>query len=176
MPSDTARLFFAAWPAPEIQAALGRLAQDLERKCGGRAIPARNIHLTLAFLGDVGRARLPGIESLAAAISASRFDLDVDRIEYWRHNRIVWAGVGHCPGPLQALAAGLERALAPEGFRFDRRPYVPHITLLRNARRAPATAAIPMARWRVNRFALVESVPHERGRVYEVLHDWPLST
>jgi len=176
VPSDTARLFFAAWPSPEIQQALGELAQDLKRECGGRAIPAHNIHLTLAFLGEVGRDRVARLEEIAAAISGQRFELNVTGAEYWRHNRIVWAAVEQCPGALQALAAGLEQALAPEGFRFDRRPYVPHITLLRNARRAPATAAIPTIQWRVHHFALVESVPHERGRVYEVLRDWPLST
>jgi len=172
--SDTARLFFAAWPSPAFQDSLGNLAQDLKRECGGRAIPAHNIHLTLAFLGDVARGRMSRLEEIAAAISGQRFELNVSRVEYWRHNRIVWAGVTHCPGELQALAAGLERALSTEGFRFDRRPYVPHITLLRDAHRAPATAAIPAVSWRVHDFALVESVPRERGRVYEVLRGWPL--
>jgi 2'-5' RNA ligase len=175
-----ARLFFAAWPSPEFQEALGKLAQGLKRECGGRAIPAHNIHLTLAFLGDVGRGRLARLEEIAAAVSAQRFaqsfELNVARVEYWRHNHIVWAGVERCPAALQTLAAGLEQALSPEGFRFDRRPYVPHITLLRDARRAPATAATPAVPWRVHDFALVESVPRERGRVYEVLRDWPLST
>jgi len=173
--SETARLFFAAWPSPELQEALGKLAQGLKRECGGRAIPAHNIHLTLAFLGDVGRDRLARIEEIAAAIAGQRFELNVTRVEYWRHNRTVWAGVEHCPAALQTLAAALEQALSPEGFRFDRRPYVPHITLLRDARRAPATAAMPAVSWRVHEFALVESVPRERGRVYEVLRDWPLS-
>ena len=174
--SDTARLFFAAWPSPELQEALGKLAQGLKRECGGRAIPAHNIHLTLAFLGDVDRSRIARLEEIAAAISGHRFELNVTHIEYWRHNRIVWAGMGHCPGELQALAAGLERALAPEGFHSDRRPYIPHITLLRDARRAPATASMQAIPWRVHNFALVESVPRERGRVYEVLRDWPLAS
>jgi RNA 2',3'-cyclic 3'-phosphodiesterase len=172
--SATARLFFAAWPAPAIQAALGKLAQDLKRDCGGRAIPAHNIHLTLAFLGDVARDRLPALEALAAAVTARRFERAVSRVEYWRHNRIAWAGVEQCPEPLQALVAGLERVLAPEGFRFERRPYVPHITLLRDARRAPSPAGLAAIPWQVSRYALVDSVPHERGRVYEVLRDWPL--
>ena len=174
MTGDVARLFFAAWPAPGIQKALGKLAQDLKRDCGGRAVPAHNIHLTLAFLGDVARDRLPGLETLAAGVAAQRFELAVTRVEYWRHNRIVWAGVEHCPEPLRALVSGLEQVLAPEGFRFERRPYAPHVTLLRDARRAPPAAEMPAIPWPVTRFALVESVPRERGRVYEVLRDWPL--
>jgi 2'-5' RNA ligase len=172
---DTARLFFAAWPAPEIQRALGELAAELKPGCGGRAIPAGNIHLTLAFLGDVAPERRQRLESLAAAVAAPRFDLDVDHVEYWRHNRIVWAGVAHCPPAAAALVERLGAALAGEGFRVERRPYVPHITLLRDARNAPAHGTVAAIHWPVTRYALVESAPRERGRLYQVLREWPLT-
>jgi 2'-5' RNA ligase len=172
--AGTARLFFAVWPAPEIQQALGKLALDLQPQCGGRAIPARNIHLTLVFLGDVERARLPRFESLAQAVVASRFELAVDRVQYWRHNRIVWAGTGQCPPAAVALAGQLAAAAAGEGIENDRRPYVPHVTLLREARRAPVAAA-PLIPWPVSRFALVESVAVDRGRIYQPLREWPLA-
>ena len=171
----TARLFFAAWPAPEIQQALGKLALELQPACGGRAIPARNIHLTLVFLGDVERARLPRFESRAQAVVASRFELAVDRVQYWRRNRIVWAGVAHCPPAAAALVERLAAAAAGEGIEVERRPYVPHVTLLRDARRAPVHAAAPAIRWPVARFALVESVPRDRGRLYAPLREWPLA-
>lgn len=168
-------MFFAVWPSPEIQQALGRLAQDLKEECDGRAIPARNIHLTLAFLGSVDRGRMARLEEIAAAASGRRFELNVARVEYWRHNRIVWAGVDRCPEALPALVAGLELALAPEGFRFDRRPYAPHVTLVRDARRAPSAPAVSAIHWPVSHFALVESAPGSKGRVYQVLRDWPLT-
>ena len=171
----TARLFFAAWPAPEVQQALGRLALGLQPGCGGRAIPARNIHLTLVFLGDVERTSLPRVESLAGAVAASRFELSVDRVQYWRHNRIVWAGVARCPPAALALVARLETAASEAGVRVERRPYLAHVTLLRDARRPPAEAAVPAIAWSVERFALVESVQRDRGRVYEPLREWPLT-
>lgn len=171
----TARLFFAAWPAPEIQQALGKLALELQAGCGGRAISAPNIHLTLVFLGDIDRARLPGLEERARAVAAPCFDLAVDRVQFWRHNRIVWAGVAHCPPPALALVDQLAAAAAGEGIAVERRPYVPHVTLLRGARRAPAEPAVPVIPWPVSRFALVESVPRERGRAYEPLREWPLA-
>jgi 2'-5' RNA ligase len=173
--SDTARLFFALWPDAGIQRALGALAQDLKHKCGGRAVPAHNLHLTLIFLGNVERVRMPRLEALAAGIRVARFELAVDCVEFWRHNRIVWAGASHCPGALQALVARLGQGLAAEGFRSDERPYLPHATLLRNAHRPPAMATVPAIVWPVARFALVESAPRERGRVYEVVRDWPLT-
>lgn len=176
MAADTARLFFAAWPAPEVQRALGGVAQSAQRECSGRAVPTHNIHLTLVFLGDVPRPRLDEIEALAATIDARSFALAVDRLEYWRRNRILWAGVKECPEALRALVAALELGLLAAGFQCDGRPYIPHVTLLRNARRAPAALRIPPVAWPVADFALVESVRVERPTRYEVLRRWPLKT
>ena len=170
---DTARLFFAVWPPPEAQQALGDLAGRLKSECGGRALPARNIHLTLVFLGEVAREHLPRLETLAAAVTVPRFELRVDHVGYWRHNRVVWAGVERGAAELGALAAGLEQALVGDGFRFDKRAYAPHVTLLRNARRAPAVVSMRPVAWLVTGHALVESVPFERARLYRVLRTWP---
>ena len=176
MAADTARVFFAAWPPPEAQQALGDLARRLKSECGGRALPSRNIHLTLVFLGEVARARLSRLEALAATVTAPRFELRVDHVGYWRHNQVVWAGVGRGAAELGALAAGLEQALAGDGFHFDRRLYVPHMTLLRKARRAPAAVSVGPVAWPVCEHTLVESVPFERARLYRVLRTWPLAS
>jgi 2'-5' RNA ligase len=172
--ADTARLFFAAWPAPEVQRALGDVARNAQRECGGRAVPAHNIHLTLVFLGDLPRNHIAALETLAASIEAPCFTLPVDRLEYWRHNRLLWAGVVTCPEALQTLVERMQESLAAAGHRLDRRPYVPHVTLLREARRAPADRRFTAVSWPVTEFALVESAQRERGRVYEALRKWPL--
>lgn len=151
------------------------MAQDFKRTCGGRAVPVGNIHLTLVFLGNVERARQPRLEALATGVNGTPFELVVEPVEYWCHNRIVWAGTRRCPEALQDLVTRLGQALAAEGVQQEKRPYVPHITLLRNARRAPAASMLRAISWPVSRFALVESVPRERGRAYEVVRDWPLT-
>jgi RNA 2',3'-cyclic 3'-phosphodiesterase len=171
---DTARVFFAAWPPPEVQRALGEIARQAQGECGGRAVPAHNIHLTLVFIGDISRDRLAGLEALGATIAAPRFSLAVDRLEYWRHNRILWAGVAECPQSLRTLVERLQEKVAAAGFRIERRPYVPHVTLRRDARGGPGNTRVRVE-WPVTEFALVESAQRERGRAYEVLRKWPLA-
>jgi RNA 2',3'-cyclic 3'-phosphodiesterase len=141
---------------------LGDFARSAQRECGGHAVPAHNIHLTLVFL--------------AATIEGEPFTLAVDRVDYWRHNRIVWAGVKECPDVLTALVKRLERALAGVGFQLNNRPYVPHITLLRDAHRAPAQSRLAPVAWPVSEFALIESVQLEHSHLYEVLQTWRLGT
>ncbi len=157
-----------------MQQALGDFAQSAQRECGGRVVPAHNIHLTLVFLGAVPRERLDGLERLAEAIEGDPFTLTIDRVDYWRHNRIVWAGVKDCPEGLAALVKRTERALSGVGFRLNNRPYVPHITLVRDARRAPAQSRLAPVSWPVSEFALVESVQLDNSHMYEVLQSWPL--
>ena len=175
MTGGPARIFFAAWPQRSVQQALGRVARRLQRECGGRAVPEANIHLTLVFLGDVPRERLPELESVAGALRGQRLVLDVDRLEYWRHNRILWAGPERCPGALPEMVARLTENLAARGYRVDRRSYVPHVTLIRGARRGPDTIRISAVEWKIDALSMVESVARQGGRRYEVLRDWPLN-
>lgn len=171
----TARLFFALWPDAAPRAALGRLARTLHEECGGRAMLTRNIHLTLVFLGNVAAGRIPDLCALAKGIVAPRFELAIGTVNHWRHNRIVWAGPKECPDALRMLVADLESALRNSGFRFDERPYAPHITLLRDARRAPAAQTMGDIPWRIADFALVRSLRRDHATVYEVMQRWPLA-
>lgn len=157
-----------------MQAALGELARSFYRECGGRVVRTPNIHLTLVFLGDVPTARFADLMTLAGSIAATAFEFAIDTCGYWRHNRIVWAGTARCPQPLCELVLQLIRALRAAGFQCDERDYVPHITLLRAARRAPAPQAAAQIPWRAADFALVQSVRRDGGVAYDVVQRWPL--
>lgn len=173
-PAGAARVFFALWPTPERQRDFSVLAEDLRRTSGGRATDPNNIHLTLVFVGDVARERIADLEAAAASIECGPFALDVDRVEYWPENNIVWAGVSRCPGQLEELVAELGDTLRLRDFRFDAREYVPHITLLRHARGGPRSPGMETIPWPIGDFALVESVREAHGIAYRVLGRWPL--
>ena len=172
--SDRARLFFALWPSTSVQARLAALASDVRGECGGRAMAQEKIHLTLFFVGSIERTRMPALERAASEARAKRFSLVIDRLGYWRHNQIVWAGTGRCPAELEALAASLRVALAAEGVEGEERPYAPHVTLVRNAERKPAVRAIEPCEWRADEFVLVESVSVRGGVRYEPCASWAL--
>jgi len=164
-------LFFALWPDAAARDELFRVARELQRSCGGRAVRRDNLHLTLVFLGDVAREKIPQLAAIAAQQRAIAFDLEFGAIRYWQHNRIVWAAPQAVPPPLSGFVAALEPALSEAGFDFDRRPYVPHVTLLRGAR-PPATAISIALDWPVRDFALVEAVRDESRPAYRVLERW----
>jgi 2'-5' RNA ligase len=170
------------WPDATVRGGFHRLAQSLHRDCGGRIVRRDNLHLTLVFLGDVAREKIPQLEIIAAQQSGVGFDLEFGATGYWRRNRIVWAAPLAIPEPLRELAAALEQALQQAGFGLDRRShknehkneYAPHLTLIRDAR-APALLPPLALGWAISDFALAESVRGARGVEYRVLARWPLN-
>jgi len=167
----TVRLFFALWPSDDVQ---GKLAAWARQAAGrGRAMRRENLHLTLAFLGDTDAARLPDLLTLAADVRFAPIRLPFDRIGYWKHNRIIWCGAGEEPQALVDLVEGLRARLTAAGIRYDPKPFVSHVTLVRNAAGLPAAPAwIPLV-WEAGDFALVSST-RVKGRInYRVLQRFP---
>lgn len=173
--SASARLFFALWPDDAARSELATLAREAQvASGGGRAIPAAKIHLTLFFVGAIDARRIPALEAVGQAVRSRPFDLALDVLGHWRHNRIVWAGAARCPAALVTLAADLRTRLAREGVQGEDHPFIPHVTLVRDAARAPGKLALPPCAWRVDEFVLVESQPHRGGVRYAMRARWPL--
>jgi 2'-5' RNA ligase len=170
----TLRLFFALWPDADTRRSLDLTGKWLHRYWDGRRTRPETLHLTLVFLGAVAASRLDELRELAAAVAAERFTLHLDQAGCWGHNRVGWLGAGETPPALAALVADLENRLQAGVFRFDRRAFVPHITLLRKARCAESPGCRPLD-WRVDRFVLVESQSTETGVQYRIVGEWPLA-
>nr|WP_269763889.1 RNA 2',3'-cyclic phosphodiesterase [Sulfuricella denitrificans] len=170
----SARLFFALWPSAAASAELVMAGQCLYGICGGRLTRMETIHLTLAFLGEVGPERIGDLLELAGEIRVPEFNIGLTRFGWWPHNRIVWAAPGETPVELVRLIDSLREKLLGAGFRFDTKSFVPHITLLRKAdcRKNPLLAGA--IEWRARDFVLVRSVSGESGSSYEVVGRWKL--
>lgn len=165
------RLFFALWPPAKVQAGLAAWAKEAAGR--GRPMRRENLHLTLAFLGATDSALLPRIEAVAAAVRADSFQLLLDRVGYWKHNRIIWCGSSVEPPALMALVAELRARLSAAGVRYDEKPFVPHLTLVRNATELPQTPAWMPVGWETREFALIESTRVEGRVTYQVLQRFP---
>jgi 2'-5' RNA ligase len=170
--AERQRMFFALWPEPAQQALLGELAKKCAAQAGGRAVARENIHLTLAFLGEIGAETVAAVTALAQTLAMVPFTLTLDRVGFWRRNGIVWAGSDKTPVPLADLVGHMTAGLARLGFRAETRPYAPHLTLVRRGRRAPKLRLEPV-HWEVKEFCLVRSRLAADGAHYEVVDQWP---
>lgn len=179
MPASSAsplvRVFFALWPSQAIARELALHGKALTVETGGRCMRPDTVHLTLAFLGDIPRDRIPDLLSLPPSVTGSPFGLDIDRLGVWSRNGIGWAAPSEPPQPLLVLQEALSRWLRSSGFAPDRRAFRPHITLVRNATGDWPLARIPAVEWDVTDFVLVRSDRDAQGARYDVLARFPLT-
>lgn len=166
------RLFFALWPDPQVRAQLAHWGRELHEVCGGHPVRPENLHLTLAFLGNVEEARIAQVEQAASEVAPRACSLTLDRPGYWKRNRIAWAGASVVPTEVQELVVQLRSALTRSNVGFDRKDNVPHVTLLRDAHAPRAMPALPAIDWHLEAFALVQSVTLPAGGRYEIRNSW----
>jgi len=169
----TQRLFFALWPSAAVRSALDQLAHRQVRKLAKR-MPAENLHITLAFPGQVSAGVRSCLEQAADRLSGRPFTLHLDQVGHWPRPRIIWAGPTHTPHELWSLVGRLRAVLDGCGILPETRPFQAHVTLARKASRGPTGKKIEPIDWPVHGFSLVESITASVGPAYRVLRTWAL--
>lgn len=180
------RLFVAIFPPPEVREALSQAVKILPVKGDVRWVPARNVHLTLKFLGDVPEEKVDEIGSVLEEISAGYGPFEVEPSGFGafpseRKARVVWSGVGEGAETLRSIAEELEPRLEALGFEREKRGYTPHITLGRARKRpakleaADADGATRVPGFTARRLELVESALGGKGASYSTVIGYPLT-
>ena len=173
------------WPDDEQRAALTHAAARIVRHCGGRPVPAENLHVTLAFLGSVPEPRLAELGVIARRAAATfRGDaqpiaVSLETLEHWARAQVLT--VLERKDKAQASASGapaLARILCAEtaaaGFSPDLKPFRVHVTVARKVARPPRPGVMRKVQWSFDAFALVESRTLPEGPVYSVVESYLL--
>ena len=162
------RLFVALWPDAATRDALTRAAQALG--IGGRRVAPANLHLTMAFLGQVPSTRRSSILKAMRETRAGRFTLLLDGVGHFSASRVAWLGVSNPPQALTEIQKRLVGHLRGAGFAIEERPFRAHVTLARDAPKPVATApdGVLPVNWTVDNLSLVRSPPRGGGQ-YQVL-------
>ena len=162
------RLFAAIRLSPAAEDALVRAQEQLRR--GGRgSFPRREmLHLTVAFLGEVAHPA-PAMAAVEALRGTGPFPMTVEGVG--RFEDTWWAGVRENPA-LEALAMRLQADLRRRGVSLEKRPWRPHITLVRHyrPRGEPPVLTLPPVTMEVRGVVLLESLRREGRAVYEARH------
>ncbi|HYE36974.1 RNA 2',3'-cyclic phosphodiesterase [Methylocaldum sp.] len=173
--TKTLRLFFALWPDEAVRASLSRTIESLKQTTTAKWGRPENLHITLAFLGQVSEDRLPLINRVADGVIGQPFELGLDRIEFWRRSGIICLSSVNTPEALKNLANSLIARLAETGFAMENRPYRAHLTLARKGRSGCISQVLSdPINWSVSSFSLIESQIYRAGSLYVVRKSWNL--
>ena len=186
------RSFIAIEMPASIQNQLDGIITRLKGPMTGavRWVPARNIHLTLKFLGDVSPANMTVLMNiLRAEVGRQRsFSLSIAGLGAFpttHRPRVLWVGV-EAPPQLSALARLVENETRKLGYSPEERPFSAHLTLGRvsqnasplEVRQVAETLALiqvgPLGDAAVREVVLFKSVLTPQGAEYSALLKVPL--
>jgi 2'-5' RNA ligase len=155
-----------------------------------RWINVASLHLTLAFLGDLGDERLAAAHEAtqAAAHQGTPFALTLDQLGTFGQPhapRVIWAGVGGEVAALRRIQSMLAGELDRRGFPPQEHLFSPHLTLARIKERlsAPERTALQQrvntslahtATWTVATLDVMKSELVRPAARYTTLASYPL--
>ena len=158
LPSET-REQLTDWQNSQLQAA-----------SEARIVPPANLHVTLAFLGS---RPVDDVEAIVAAMRASAAETQQLSLaaERYRETRsvgmVVFEDVGGCATQLAERLSGRLESLGV--YEPERRPWLPHVTVLRFRRRPGLSPGVPdVGRFSPSEVALYHSVLRPTGAQYEI--------
>ncbi|MGR8931261.1 MAG: RNA 2',3'-cyclic phosphodiesterase [Gammaproteobacteria bacterium] len=166
------RLFFALWPDDVIRRQCLQVMRAI--RSAGRPVSTMNLHNTLVFLGSVDDDQRIAMSGAAGTIAVQPMSLTFNRLAYWKKPAVVCLCTEQGDPAVLSLVDQLTLAAVRIGISVDKRPYKPHITLLRKAKSPPEIEFEPIV-WRANGFCLVESCSTASGVEYRVIERWPNS-
>jgi len=182
---ETMRVFIAVDIGDDIRAGLDELQRKLKKvHADVRWVKPRNMHLTLAFLGDVPPDQIDDIKQVLdhACEGHAPFGLNAAGTGFFgkpRYPRVIWAGIADCPA-LAKLQHRIATGLMDAGIAFDDKPFSPHLTLGRvkavDQHTAPLLQKIDkyqdieFGETRIDHLELIQSTLTPRGAEYTVLH------
>jgi 2'-5' RNA ligase len=168
------RLFFAAMPDPVAREQIAAASRSLSLEPGARRVPHENLHMTLAFVGDVAASQLPIMLEVGAAQRERAFSVTFDEYDYWSKAGVIVAAARSVPAELSRLWGQLHRELAGHSRALESERLRPHVTLARKVSQPPVLQAMSAFDWRVRDFCLMRSDTSGLQSAYTVVDTWQL--
>lgn len=169
-PASTIRLFIALLPDQAVREGLAAWRDGWTWPRSATPVKTEQLHVTLHFLGDVERTRVPDLAA-ALRVPFTPFALRFVRAALWPHGIAVLEPEA-VPAELLALHGLLSTVVGEFGLPLDSRPYKPHVTLARRAGSATQPADGRPTAWQVDHYALMASTLGPDGG-YTVLKAYP---
>lgn len=167
------RLFFACWPDDAVRESIMATSDEIIIP-NGRRIQAENLHLTLAFIGDVSEQQAERYALAAESVNAPAFDMTLQGYGHFQRPKVFYMGVPSIPKALQQLYEGLNEQLIPQGYHPEQRAYTPHVSLYRKAEQLVETLPAIAIDWHIDRFFLAESTFGPGYAIYRRIQEYKL--
>lgn len=158
------RLFIAIQLSEDMKRALTACMNDLKKQgVTGNYVPAQNLHLTLAFIGEYDKPER--IKDAINSIPLPRLRLKLS--EKGKFGDLLWAGIQENQ-KLNTYVKDLRAALKEAGIPYAHDKFIPHITLIRkSASKETYQVHLRKVEMNVERVVLMKSERKNGKMVYQ---------
>lgn len=156
------RLFVAVQLSEELKKSITGTLHDLKQKgVRGNYVPTKNLHLTLAFIGEIENPDI--VKEALKGISYKPFKLSLS--EMGTFGDLLWVGMKGNQG-LSAAAKSVRDALDAAGIPYDRKAFTPHITIIRKSSGSWKQVPPPKGQMMVKSISLMKTTFKDGKPVY----------
>ncbi len=180
---EAIRSFVAVDTSSKVKEEVGELVKGLKVKT---AVPAKwvhpqQMHLTLVFLGEVSPEFIEKgkvcLEPIARQFRPFNCQFEgLGAFPSLVRARVLWLGLKRGEEELKELQKEVSRVLEPIGYRAEKRPFTPHLTLARLREPADMSlikeVAFTSSPCLIDRFILFRSVLFPTGPEYTRLAEF----
>lgn len=156
------RLFIAILLSNDMKKSVTGTMHEL-KKAGvkGSYVPAQNLHVTLAFIGETKDAA--PVKEAMQTLSCKPFRMAFAEMGVF--DNLLWVGIKGNQG-LNKLARYVATALDEAQISYNRKKFVPHITIVRNMGGPWKKVSPPKGDMSVQKVSLMKSEQKDGKRVY----------
>ena len=140
-----------------------------DRSVCGNFSRDKNLHLTLAFIGEVETQKFDKLKAVIDTLAFTPFRIVIDKLGTFSCETLWWAGVRK-DKPLMDLQCEIEHKLALCDFEADGCNYHPHVTLGRKVVTDAKPWQIGMFGQTMDKVDLMKSERIDGKLIYTVIH------
>lgn len=147
------RVFAAVELSDDLKKTIVSFMHDLKKSgITGNFVPAQNLHMTLAFIGETDDVR--PIREAMDQISPEKARLVIAGCEFWEDTLVLTVKGNQ---KLKKLSQNLRKELKSRGIPYDEQEFRPHISVLRKAKGRKLTVPVPKGEMTVTGISLIKS-------------------
>ena len=147
------RLFIAVELSDEIKKPIIGLMHELKQAgVKGSYVPAQNLHLTLAFIGEVKDAS--AAKEAIKSVEVKPFRLAMS--DMGSFGDLLYVGMKGNQG-LSAVVTSVRKVLDQAGIDYDRKKFTPHVTIIRKMTGRWQGVKAPKGEMMVKKISLMKS-------------------
>ena len=159
------RLFVAIQLSDELKKKItGSMHEMKKQGIRGNYVPAQNLHLTLAFIGETNEP--DKVKEALGQVKYKSFHMSLS--EMGTFGDLLWVGMKGNQG-LSGVVKAVRDSLDEAGIPFDRKKLVPHITI-RKMNGKWQNVPVPRGEMKVEKISLMKTTFKDGKPVYTEIH------